>query len=152
MQIYSVFENEKGDWLRLLIKYSKKLKGKLGLLYRDVIINTIATSVICPRILRKAIFNAYGMKINCLAICARSFFSSKRISVGTGCFINYACFFDAQADIVIENNVFIGPRVSLITSAHEIGSAEKRAGKPFGKPIFVGGGLGLERTVLFLAE
>lgn len=133
----------------MLIKWLKRQKSKLWLLHRDVIINSIAMSVVCPRILRKFILNAYGMKIGSLAICGRSFFTNKKVSVGEGCFINYECYFDAQADIVIEDNVFVGHRVSFVTSTHEFGNPEKRAGKPFAKPIYIGGGLGLVQAVVY---
>ena len=49
-------------------------------------------------------------------------------------------FIDAFEKITIGNNVIMGPRCTLITGTHDIGSSEQRCGETKGKPITIGDG------------
>ena len=62
------------------------------------------------------------------------------IRVGDRVFINQNCTFYALADIVIGDDVLIGPNVSLITSEHPVAPSQRRAWL-VGKPITVGNGV-----------
>lgn len=57
----------------------------------------------------------------------------KGLSIGNNCFLNYGvhchCGGDPIASIMIGNNVFIGPEVSICCASHEISSSAQRAGK-----------------------
>src|SRR4029079_4185516 len=72
------------------------------------------------------------------------------LSIGTHCFINRFCVFDAGADITIEDNVFIGFGVSIITSAHDQGPSEQRAYDNTYLPVRIGRGtwIGANATIL----
>jgi len=50
------------------------------------------------------------------------------LTIGEDCFINQDCVFDATAPIVVGDNVNFGHGVLVTTSAHRIGTAERRAG------------------------
>jgi acetyltransferase-like isoleucine patch superfamily enzyme len=55
--------------------------------------------------------------------------------VGNRVFINQNCIFCSLAEIVIGDDVMIGPNVSLITSEHPVAPSQRRAyllGKPIG--------------------
>lgn len=60
----------------------------------------------------------------------------RNIRVGARVFINQNCTFYALADIVIGDDVMIGPNVSLITSEHPVAPSQRRA-YLLGKPIVV---------------
>ena len=59
----------------------------------------------------------------------------KNISIGKNVFINFDCTFLALGGITIEDDVLIGPKVSLITENHPL-QPEQRKGLA-GKPIHI---------------
>ncbi|CAM3554135.1 sugar O-acetyltransferase [Flavobacterium chungbukense] len=59
----------------------------------------------------------------------------KHISIGKNVFINFDCTFLALGGITIEDDVLIGPKVSLITESHPL-HPEQRKGL-IGKPIHI---------------
>jgi len=59
----------------------------------------------------------------------------KHITIGKNVFINFDCTFLALGGITIEDNVLIGPKVSLITENHPL-NPEERKGLT-GKPILI---------------
>ena len=56
----------------------------------------------------------------------------KHITIGKNVFINFDCTFLAVGGITIEDDVLIGPKVSLITENHPLNPKERKglAGKP----------------------
>ncbi|MFH6959208.1 DapH/DapD/GlmU-related protein [Flavobacterium aquidurense] len=56
----------------------------------------------------------------------------KHITIGKNVFINFDCTFLALGGITIEDDVLIGPKVSLITENHSLNPEERKglAGKP----------------------
>ncbi|OXA74331.1 acetyltransferase [Flavobacterium aquidurense] len=56
----------------------------------------------------------------------------KHITIGKNVFINFDCTFLALGGITIEDDVLIGPKVSLITENHPLNPQERKglAGKP----------------------
>lgn len=50
----------------------------------------------------------------------------KNIRVGKNVFINHACTFMDRGGITLEDDVFVGPKVCLITENHGIREAERR--------------------------
>ena len=61
------------------------------------------------------------------------------IRVGNRVFINQNCTFYALADIMIGDDVMIGPNVSLITSEHPVAPSQRHA-RLLGRPIVIGKG------------
>lgn len=59
----------------------------------------------------------------------------KHISIGKNVFINFDCTFLALGGITIEDDVLIGPKVSLVTENHPL-DPEQRKGL-IGKPIHI---------------
>jgi acetyltransferase-like isoleucine patch superfamily enzyme len=64
----------------------------------------------------------------------------RNIRVGQRVFINQNCTFYSLAEIVIGDDVLIGPNVSLITSGHPVAPSKRRAFL-VGRPITVGNGV-----------
>jgi acetyltransferase-like isoleucine patch superfamily enzyme len=61
--------------------------------------------------------------------------SGKYISIGKNVFINFDCTFLALGGITIEDDVLIGPKVSLITENHPLNPRERKG--LIGKPILI---------------
>ncbi|MDQ0974628.1 maltose O-acetyltransferase [Neobacillus niacini] len=122
--------------------------NSLKVISRDFFINSLASSVIVPNKLRKIIYKFYGIQLSTVRIQPRVFFGNKNISIGSGSFINYDCFFDTN--ISIGNNCSIGYRTLFSAGTHEIGDFNKRAGKPIFKSITVKDGvwIGANCTIL----
>jgi maltose O-acetyltransferase len=79
------------------------------------------------------------------------FIDGNRLRIGSDCFINRFCKFDAVgADITIEDDVFIGFGVLVITSSHEHGPSERRAARNTYAPVTIGRGswIGANVTIL----
>lgn len=61
--------------------------------------------------------------------------SGKHISIGKNVFINFDCTFLALGGITIEDDVLIGPKVSLITENHPLHPRDRKG--LMGKPIHI---------------
>jgi maltose O-acetyltransferase len=72
------------------------------------------------------------------------------LAVGSECWFNGACTFDASDEIVIGDRVRIGQEVLVLTSTHELGNHRVRAGIFSSAPVTVGSGvwLGARATIL----
>ncbi|SDP53051.1 transferase hexapeptide (six repeat-containing protein) [Arthrobacter sp. ok909] len=70
------------------------------------------------------------------------------VTIGAKCLINRDGYI--RAGTVIEDRVFIGPFVRLITDGHEIGDSQRRAGTNASAPIVIGEGswIGASSTIL----
>ena len=75
---------------------------------------------------------------------------ARHVSIGSYCFVNDGCRFDASAPISIGNGVYVGHDVAVLTATHELGHAERRAGLLVGKPITIedGAWIGARSTIL----
>lgn len=83
------------------------------------------------------------------------FFEDYRsIKIGTGSHINKSCKFytgtNPPGDIIIGNNVSVAMETIFVTSTHEIGAANKRAGNAIQKSIVVGDGTWIGARSLIL--
>jgi maltose O-acetyltransferase len=74
----------------------------------------------------------------------------RRLTVGRGVYVNIGAVWELGAEIEIGDHVHIGQSVSLLTTTHEFGPAECRAGDLVRSPIRVGAGtwIGAGATVL----
>lgn len=109
---------------------------------RDALLNSLIASKLVPRGLRGPLLRGVGLEVAPSArVSAGCFFGSRRISIGSGSFINYACFFDGGADITIGQDVALGYQVMLVNSSHRIGRAHRRAGEAFSDRIIIEDGV-----------
>jgi maltose O-acetyltransferase len=65
----------------------------------------------------------------------------RNISIGNNSYICRGTFLDGYEKISIGNNVSVAFQVTFITSTHELGTDQKRAGKTIGAPIVVEDGV-----------
>ena len=59
----------------------------------------------------------------------------KPVTIGKGCFIQQCCTFFGRGGITIGNEVFIGPKVNLITFNHDVNPENGKA--TFGLPMLI---------------
>ena len=59
----------------------------------------------------------------------------KPVTIGKGCFIQQCCTFFGRGGITIGDNVFIGPKVNLITINHDVNPDNRSA--TYGRPIVI---------------
>lgn len=76
--------------------------------------------------------------------------SIESLTFGSNCFINIGCLFDLSSEIQIEDNVYFGHRVMLITSKHDFSRSAQRGGMLTGDSIKIehGAWIGAGSTVL----
>ena len=114
--------------------------------------NTIAPSEMVSREVRSRIYRRLGLQIDfpTWGIGAHCFFRSAEMSIGQGGFINDYCYFENAAPITIGREVAFGPRVAVITSAHEVGGSERRCGpwQPVAVTIEDGCWIGAQALIL----
>ena len=117
---------------------------------RDLFVNVIAASFITGRRIRFLIYQLYGCNIKTKRVSPGCIFYSNKILIGKDTFINYRCIFDNLEAIEIGDNCHLAQEVLLAGATHEIGEAERRGGKVYGRPIKIGNGcwLGARVTVL----
>jgi len=102
-------------------KLRRELRTDFRLMTIDFLVNAILGSDLVPRPLRYAGYRALGMPTATANILPglRMSGSRRRVSVGSGTFVNRGCFFEAVAEISIGRECQIGPEVMILTSHHE---------------------------------
>jgi maltose O-acetyltransferase len=60
------------------------------------------------------------------------------ISLGSKVFFNFNCVILDVMQVVIGNNVFLGPSVQIYTATHPIDPQERNSGLEFAKPVTIG--------------
>ena len=66
--------------------------------------------------------------------------AARHLTIGDDCFINDGCRFDTSALITIDDGVYLGHDVAVLTSTHELGPPDRRAGTFTSAPIHIGRG------------
>lgn len=118
-------------------------------LRRDIV-NAAVNLPALPRPARLKILRAAGVTVTDAAIEPRLWISSPNVQIGDGSFLNADAHLDANGGITIGRNVRIGPRATILTSHHEIGSAEQRCGTYLAKPVIIEDGCWLATNVTVL--
>jgi maltose O-acetyltransferase len=74
----------------------------------------------------------------------------ENLKIGRECWFNIGCYLDLGERITIEDRAVFGHEVMLLTSSHEMGEADRRAGSVQRAPIHIGKGawLGARCTIL----
>lgn len=124
--------------------------SKFQRLVLDVFVNGVCNSLLIhPRYRYKA-YNLFGLNIKKGRIRSGCVFDGNKIKIGGNVFINRKCHFDLNEKITIGDNTFIGAEAMFLTSSHEIGPPEKRAGLNKDLPIVIGKGcwIGARSTIL----
>lgn len=73
-----------------------------------------------------------------------------RLRIGQDCWINVGCRFDLSDTLTIGDRVAMGHEVLIMTSSHEIGDADRRAGSLYTRPVVIGDGAWLGARCVIL--
>ena len=121
--------------------------------FRMLICNSVAGSNLCPKRIRRFLYNIFGNKIRTTSFQSHCFVGGCKLTILENSYIGHECFFDTTAPIVISENVDVAPRCSLITSTHSIGTQNRRASREPGqaRAIYVGSGTWIGTNVVILA-
>lgn len=93
----------------------------------------------------------YGLKLGRgVAIYGGCTFGDRDISIGDLSFLNRECLLDNTGPIRIGARCRIGPRTMLLTSDHELGPTEERAGPLGAGAVTIGDGCWLGAGVVVL--
>lgn len=73
-----------------------------------------------------------------------------KLKIGGSCFVDTNCSFDLEEQITIGDRVTIGHEAMILTSSHEIGTREERAGKLIRAPVVIADGAWLGPRCIIL--
>ena len=79
-----------------------------------------------------------------------SYFFSDRITFGRGGLLGEQAFIENRESVSIGDNVYIGPRVYIATSSHDMGEPDQRAGAHSGSPVIIESGCWIGANVTIL--
>jgi maltose O-acetyltransferase len=72
------------------------------------------------------------------------------LCIGAGCYIDVDCTLDLEEQITLGDRVTLGHQVMILTSSHEIGPRERRAGTVMRAPVTIGAGAWLGPRCIIL--
>lgn len=113
-------------------------------------VSWVQPSDLIPPKRRWRLLRMIGIDAQPTNIGAGCYFGSTRCSIGLRTFINRECFFDALEQITIGTDCAFGPRVTVLTSSHELGDAERRAGRLTSAPVTIEDGCWIGAGVTIL--
>lgn len=95
--------------------------------YLHRVTNAFLGSELLPAGTRTKLMRLLGFRMSKAAcIWAGGNFRSKKVSIGSGVFINVGFFHDGYDELEIQDNVRIGQFVRVLTATHNIGPHEQR--------------------------
>jgi maltose O-acetyltransferase len=72
------------------------------------------------------------------------------LSIGSGCWFNVGATLDVHAELKIEDGVYLGHDVLVLTQSHELGPSERRAGLLQSRAVHIGRGSWIGARVCIL--
>ena len=103
-------------------------------------VNTIAASNLVSRPGRARMYRRAGLEIETDDIYPHCFFHTCDIRIAPGSVINYGCYFENVGRVDIGPRTGLAMFVKVITSAHQIGSRERRPVEWTPSPVTIGSG------------
>lgn len=133
---------------KIVKKVIRTVGGKLYV--KNIFLNTLGNSPLCPLWLRRLIYRLCGHIITTVFSSCFLGEGPGKLRIGKGTYCNHCCFFDLGGDITIGKNCCIAMRVSFINGTHEFGNKERRGGKGYVLPIVVEDGCWIGAGVTIL--
>ena len=127
----------------------RSLKEDAGLLVSQGIRNSIAGSLLVPRVVRWLIYRMTGLEIDTFKVREECRINNNHVAVGAGTSLNRACYFEGSGAIRIGRDASIGPECAFITSVHDW-DADGVLSHPRYLPITIGDRVWLGARVLVL--
>ena len=111
--------------MQRVIKQLQSILIHLTNFFANTVLGNDVASCIVRKFFLKLLGNKFGDGTNIKGGC---YFYGGRLETGKECFINRGCYFDFSAPIVFGDGVVVGHGVTFVTTEHNIGPAERRAG------------------------
>jgi maltose O-acetyltransferase len=113
-------------------------------------VNGLAASPYLSERARVRLLRRQGLEIETDMISPRCYFHTCNVWVGPSALINHGSHIENVARVEIGANASLGPFTTILTSTHEIGPSDYRAGAWVRKPVRIGTGcwLGARAVVL----
>jgi maltose O-acetyltransferase len=91
-----------------------------------------------------------GLNVSRCSIEPGLFVGGSNIRIGEDCYLNQRAFLDNSAAITLGERVYFGPQVTVLTSTHELGAENQRAGDVSAAPVRIGAGswIGARSTIM----
>jgi maltose O-acetyltransferase len=126
------------------------LRTKIARVLRYILTNALVTSTLFPRRMRWRALNLIGHAVEPSMIMPNVFIGGGVLTVGRGSFINFGCFLDTSAAVVIGKGCALGMGTTIVTSSHLPGTSDRRAGGNIVASVTIedGSWLGANVTVL----
>ena len=118
--------------------------------WRDGVVNVVIFARVVPDPLRAGLMRFCGYSIGRSRLSAGGYVGGRGLRIGNGSFVARNVYLDATAEIEVSDRVQIGPFCRLVTSTHEIGPTDQRAGAALAAPIVVEDGVWLGAAVTVL--
>ena len=101
-----------------------------------------AASAIVPNAKRAPLLRRLGLRgmdepFLCAGISLAG--QGQNLTSGPGCFVNGEVYIEG-GPVRLGTNVYIGPRAMILTSTHEMGAHDRRAGEPMHRAVEIGDG------------
>lgn len=106
----------------------------------DLLVNRIAAATALPPSVRAGIYRRAGIECRTLKVAPGLWVYSDQLSLAVGAFIGWHCRIHNQAPVTLGARSFLGPEVMLLTTGHDIGPPDHRAGELTAAPIVIGDG------------
>jgi acetyltransferase-like isoleucine patch superfamily enzyme len=127
-----------GDpWKLSEFTYRFALIRKVSVL--NFLMKVLPTNCLADYFLRPMVARLFGAKIGSHTVLQKPvfIFKPKQLTIGHHGFFTHELFIDSLDKVAIGNYVSMGPRISLITGTHDIGSHLNRRGQLNSKPITI---------------
>lgn len=108
---------------------------------RNVVMNGVISSTLIPSEVRWFFYRMVGLDVQRCGIQSHCFIGGSKLSVKRAVFINHGAFIDAIAPVTIGTQTAFGMNVCVITTSHEIGPSQRRAGNGTIAPVSIGAGV-----------
>ncbi|WP_322544620.1 DapH/DapD/GlmU-related protein [Rhodococcoides fascians] len=114
---------------------------RLRTILRNIVFNGLISSTLIPSEIRWFFYRIAGLEVQRCGIQSHCFIGGTKLRVERAVFINHGAFIDAIAPVSIGTQTAFGMNVSIITTSHEIGSSERRAGRGVSSAVTIGRGV-----------
>jgi maltose O-acetyltransferase len=113
-------------------------------------VNVVGASVLLTGETRRRLYRWAGIQAETAAIGPACYFHTHAIRIGPRTLINHGCHFENLAPVEIGADCALGMRVMAVTSTHQVGGADQRAGEWGVRPVRVEDGCWIGAGVILL--
>jgi maltose O-acetyltransferase len=136
-----------------LTEKEKMLAGKLYMAVGDELMNDVRRSRRLRRLFNSTTEEQKDYRVQLIrelfGSAGRNFYIEppfrcdygSNISIGDNFYANFDCIILDVCEVIIGDNVFLGPRVCVYTAAHPIDASVRNSLLEFGKPVAIGDGV-----------